>query len=194
MIGHRDAGGGIVQNALDAGVHKLGGRALCAFRRNGDDADFNAQFGHLFHERLGAVDFQPVELFADFERIAIERAHDGEAVPTKFLVIEQSPAHVAHTHEGGAPFAVGVEAGFDDFQQIRHIIAYAANAEFAEVGKILTNLRGVHIARPGKGFGRNDLDAILVHGFKNLKIGGEPLNGSAGDMFVFGSLVHVFAG
>ena len=108
----------------------------------------------------------------------------------KFLIVEQGSAHVAHAHEGGAPFAVGVEAGLDDLQKIRDIIAYAANAKFAEVGEILTNLRGVDVARPGKGFGRNDLNAILVHGFENLEIGGETLDGCARDMFVFRSLVH----
>ena len=140
MIRHGDACGGVVQNTLDAGIHKLRGRALGAFRRNGDDADFNAQFGHLFHKGLGAVHFQAVELFTDLEGVAVERAHDGETVTAKFLIVEQGPAHVAHTHESGAPLAVGIEACLDDLQKIRDIIAYTANAEFAEVGEILTNL------------------------------------------------------
>ena len=67
MIRHSDAGGRVVENTLDAGIHKLGGRALRTFRRNGDDAYLDAEFGHLFHERLGAVDFQTVELLTDLD-------------------------------------------------------------------------------------------------------------------------------
>ena len=147
-------------------------------------------FGHLFHKGLSAVHLKAVELLTDLEGIAVKSPHDGESVTAEFLIVEQRPAHVAYADQRGTPFTVGIETGLDDFQQIGDIIPHTANAEFAEVGEILTNLGGIDVASPGQGFGRNNLNAILVHGFKNLEIGGEPLNGSARNMFVFGSLVH----
>ena len=40
-VRHTDAGGGIIENALDARLDKLRGCALRAFRRGRDDPDFN---------------------------------------------------------------------------------------------------------------------------------------------------------
>ena len=59
-IRHGDSGGRVVEYALDAGIHKLGGGALGAFRRNSDDAYLDAESGHFIHKGLGALHFKAV--------------------------------------------------------------------------------------------------------------------------------------
>ena len=192
-VRHTDAGGGIIENALDACLDKLRGCALRAFRRGRDDPDFNIEYRHPLHKGFCAVNFKPVGSFPYLERITVKGGYNGKAAAAEFPMVEQRPPEISHSHQGCPPFAVGVQAHLDGFKQVGNIIPYAPDAEYAEVGKVLANMGCDYVTGPGQAFGGNNLHTFLVHGFKNLQIGGETLNGGAGDMYVFRGHVHYFS-
>ena len=83
---------------------------------------------------------------------------------------QKSPAEIAHSDHRDIPDAVNPQGLFDSCQQILHIIANSTNAELAEIGQVLTDLRGINTARAGQSFGRDDLLSLLKKGFQNLDI------------------------
>ena len=180
-----NTGSGEIQDTADPGVDQVIGGALGAFRRGGDDPDFDALGvdGGLEIARTG--DFEAVHLFADLERIAVERAHDVEAASLEFGVMQQGAAKVADADERGAPFTVHAEGSLDGRDEADHVVPYAAHAEFAEVGEVLTDLRGVHVTGLGEGAGRDDFHAVALHAFEHLDVDGETTNSGSGDTFAF---------
>ena len=73
------------------------GGTLGTLRRRGDDADFDVLFLDDALQIIGARHLQPVDLFADLEGIAVERADDVESTGLEFSVVEQGATEVALT-------------------------------------------------------------------------------------------------
>ena len=100
-------------------------------------------------------------------------------------MVKQGAAEVADADEGGAPFAVHAKRRLDGRDEADHVVPYAAHAEFAEIGKVLADLRGVHVTGFGEGAGRNDFHAVALHAFEHLDVDGETTNSGSGNTFAF---------
>ena len=140
-----------VENGGDARVHQVLGSPLRPLRRSSDDADFNIQVGHHVLEVAGAVHFKAVDNFAYFKGVAVKYAHNVEPARTKFTVVEDSLTKVAHANKGHAPFAVNSQRRRDSSDERFYMIANPANAKFAKVSQVFSNLRAVYAASVSKG-------------------------------------------
>ena len=73
----------------------------------------------------------------------------------------------------------------EDLPQVRaqllDVIADAAHAEFAEIGEILANLRGVQVELLGQRLRRNRLHAGIVERIQAPQVDRQPIGGQLGD-------------
>lgn len=123
------------------------GGTLGTLRRRGDDADFDVLFLDDALQIIGARHLQPVDLFADLEGIAVERADDVESTGLEFSVVEQGATEVAHADERSPPFPVYAEGGLERGNKAYDIVADTAYAEFSKVGEVLAYLGRIDVAR-----------------------------------------------
>ena len=180
-----DPGPREIQATAYARFDQMVGRALRAFRRRGDDPDFNALGVHGGLQVARTRDFQPIDLLADLERIAVEGPHDVEAAGLEFGMVQQRAAEVAHPDQRGAPFAVNAKGSFDGGDEAGYVVPYATHTEFAKIGKVLAHLRCVHVARFSERAGGDDLHAVALHTFEHLNVHGKATNGGSGNTFAF---------
>lgn len=180
-----DPGPHEIQDTTYARLDQVVGRALRAFRRRDDDPDFNALGVHGELRAARTRNFQPINLLADLERVAVEGPHNVEAAGLEFGMMQQRAAEVAHPDQRGAPFTVNARGNFDGGDEADYVISCATHAGFVKIGEALAYLRCIHVARFSERTRGDDLHTVALYTFEHLNVYGRATNGGSGNMFAF---------
>ena len=79
-------------------------------------------------------------------------------------------------------FAIEAEDLAQVALQIADVVADAADAELAEVGEVLADLRGVEVKLLGERLGRDRADAGVLERVEAAQVDGKPVGGELGDL------------
>src|SRR5262245_7787003 len=162
VAGDLDASGREVQDRLDSGRDQLVGHRLRRFHRDRDDRDLDAAGLHLAAEIAAREDRRQLDLGPDLRRSLIKDGRDAEALTGEAPVVEQRRAEVAEADERHRPLAIEPEDPLQLSFQAGDVVADAADAELAEVGKVLADLRRVEVEAVRQLLRRHGLDAVFL--------------------------------
>ena len=111
-----------------------------------------------FFSSLDVVDrHAAARLLADLLVQVVEQRGDLEAFLPEARIVGEREAEVAGAHDRDAQLPVEAEDLPQVAPQILDVVADAADAELAEVGQILANLRGVQVELLGERLRRDRL-------------------------------------
>src|SRR2546429_1936641 len=162
VAGNLDAGGREVQDGFDAGRDQLIRDRLRGLYGHRDDRDLDAPSLHLAAEIAAREDRGRLDLGRDLRRIHVEDGRDAEPLAGEAPVVEQGRAEIAEADECHRPLAIEAEDPLELGLEPRDVVADAANAELAEVGEVLSDLRRVEIEPVRQLLRGHGLDAVLL--------------------------------
>ena len=103
-------------------------------------------------------------------------------------IVGQRETEVAGAHDRHAQLAIEAENLPQMPLQIADVVADAADAELAEVGEVLADLRGVQMELLGQRLRRDGPDAGIVERVQAAQVDRQAIGGELGDLF--GALLY----
>ena len=151
-------------------------------RGHGDDGDGDPFLAHHAPEGADVVDgHAAARPLADLLALAVEQRGNLEPFGAEAGVVGQRQPEVAGAHDRDPDAAVEAE----DLPQVRaqllDVVADAADAELAEIGEILANLRGVQVELLGQRLRRDRLHAGLVERVEAAQVDRQAVGGQLRD-------------
>ena len=121
-------------------------------------------------------------LLADLLAQRVEERRDLEAFLAEARVVGEREAEIAGAHDRDAQLAIEAENLPQMALQIADVVADAADAELAEVGEVLANLRGVEMELLGERLRRDRADAGFLEHVEAAQVHRKPVGGELGDL------------
>ena len=179
---HLQRAGREIQDRLDAGGHHLVEHVLRRFGRHGDHGDVDVLLAHDLLQLLQIVNRHAApRLVADLGIGDVEHRHDLEAFALEARIVGQRQAEVAGAHHRDAQLAIEAEDLAQVALQVLDVIADAADAELAEVGEVLADLRRVEVELLGQRLRRDGLDAGGLELVEAAQVDRQPIGGQLGN-------------
>ena len=97
-------------------------------------------------------------------------------------IVGEREAEVAGAHDRDAQLAIEAEDLAQVALQIADVVADAADAELAEVGEVLADLRGVEVELLGERLRRDRADAGVLEHVEAAEVDGKPVGGELGNL------------
>jgi hypothetical protein len=116
-------------------------------------------------------------LVADFLVGGVEKRRDFEAFLAETRVVRERQTEVAGAHDGDTEVAVETENLPQMAAEVLDVVADAANAELAEVGQVLADLRRVQVKLLCQRLGRNRLHAARIELVQAAQVHGQAVCG-----------------
>ena len=180
---HLQRAGREVQHGLDPGRDHQIDHALCRRRGHGDDGDADAVAARVLLQIVDVEDrHAAARLLADLRAQVVEQRHDLEALLTEAGIVGEREAEVAGADDRDAQLAIEAEDLAQVTLEIADVVADAADAELAEVGEVLANLRRVQVELLGERLGRDGPDARALELVETAQVDREPVRGELGDL------------
>ena len=101
-------------------------------------------------------------LLPHFRAQRIEQGRDLEAFLPEPGIVGEREAQVARAHDGHPELLVEAQNLAKVTLQVAHVVADTADAEFAEIGQVLADLRSVQVELLGERLGGNGADTGAV--------------------------------
>ena len=151
--------------------------------RHGDDGDADAVAPRDLLEIVDVVDrHAAARLLADLVAQGVEQRRDLEPFLAEAGIVGEREAEVAGAHDRDAQLAIEAEDLPQVALQIADVVADAADAELAEVGEVLANLRGVQMELLGERLRRDGADAGVLERVEAAQVDREAVGGELGDL------------
>ena len=128
------------------------GTAITAMRMPSRRATF-------FRSWMSWIGTPPRDCWPTFSLQVVEQRRDLEALLAEAGIVGEREAEVAGAHDRDAQLAIEAEDLAQVPLQIADVVADAADAELAEVGEVLADLRGVQVELLGERLRRDRLHA-----------------------------------
>ena len=116
-------------------------------------------------------------LLADLLLQRVEQRRDLEPFLAEARIVGEREPEVAGAHDGDAQLAIEAENLAQVALQIADVVADAADAELAEVGEVLADLRGVEVKLLGERLRRDGADAGVLEHVQAAQVDGKPVGG-----------------
>ena len=97
-------------------------------------------------------------------------------------IVGEREAEVAGAHDGDAQLAIEAEDLPQVALQVADVVADAADAELAEVGEVLADLRGVEVELLGERLRRDGADAGVFERVEAAEVDRQAVGGELGDL------------
>ena len=143
---------------------------------HGDHRDADVLTLHDLLEVPDVVDEHPAARTAsDLVPQRVEQRHDLEPIIAEPGIVGEREAEVAGAHDPDPDAAVEAENLAQVTAQLLDVVADAADAELAEVGQVLPDLRGVQVELLGQRLRRDRADPGRVQRAEAAQIDGEAI-------------------
>src|SRR5215216_2533750 len=106
IIGHVQAGGGVVQDRLYASLDKLIGHFLCGSRGDGEHSNFDLVLFYFFSHYSGIENFEFSHLLPYLFRIIIKYHTDLETAVVKPIITGECVSYIARANNYHVPASV----------------------------------------------------------------------------------------
>src|SRR5687768_2323152 len=135
-----------IQDRLDPGVDRLIEHLLCRVGRHGDERDVDLLAPDNLLQLLQIMNgYAALRFVADLGLGDVEHGDNLEAFALESRIVGERQAKVAGAHDGHAQLAIKAEDLAQVPLEILDVIANAPHAEFAEIRKVLADLRRVEM-------------------------------------------------
>ena len=121
-------------------------------------------------------------LLADLRAQVVEQRRDLEAFLAEARVVGEREAEIAGADDRDAQLAIEAEDLAQMPLEIADVVADAADAELAEVGEVLADLRGVQMELLGERLRGDRLDAGVLELVEAAQVDRQAVGGELGDL------------
>ena len=176
---------GEVPEAPDAQADEAVSQRLRHALGYGEHRHVGVVVGHIFLQLVHGADGDAADVRADEGGGDIEGGVDAEADLVEVEVLQQRVAQVAGADDDELVAAVDAQNVADLGAQLRHVVAVALLAKFAEAAEILTDLGGRDGHFRAQGGGGDADDAPVVQVVQIAVVAGKAVDHGVGDLLLF---------
>ena len=136
----------------------------------------------FFRSWMSWIGTPPRDCWPTFSLQGVEQRRDLEAFLAEPGIVGEREAEIAGAHDRDAQLAIEAENLAQVALQIADVVADAADAELAEVGEVLADLRGVQVELLGERLRRDGADAGVLERVQAAQVDRKPVGGELGDL------------
>ena len=176
---------GEVPEAADAKTDEPVSQRLRHALGHGEHRHVGVVVGHIFFQFVHGADGDAADVRADQGGGDIKGGVNAETDLVKVEVLQQRVAQVAGADDNELVAAVDAQNVADLGTQLRHVVAVALLAEFAEAAEILTDLGGRDVHFRTQRVGGDADDALVIQVVQIAVVAGETVDHGVGDLLLF---------